>query len=92
MTIYTRYCQIFLPVSILSASYKVRVESEESVELEGCVDVGKVLVLERRGGGRRRGGSQKTLTLGSQAEKSVTQLLVGKLGGLMQYTQAHQLQ
>ena len=45
-----RHVQV--PVSILPALDKVRVEGEERVELEGGVDVGKVPVLERRGGGR----------------------------------------
>jgi hypothetical protein len=75
----------------LPALYKVRVEGEERVELEGGVDVGKVLVLERRGRGRRSGGNKKTLALGGEAEQSITQLLVGKLRRLMQHTQAHRL-
>ena len=77
-----------VPLSILLALHKVRIEREKRVELERGVDVGKVLVLERRRGRRGRGGHQKTLPLSSQAEESITQLLVGKLRRLMQCTQA----
>lgn len=39
----------YVPVSIPPALDKVGAEGEERVELEGGVDVGKVLVLKRRG-------------------------------------------